>query len=76
MTAQEDQLLFEAKLVRANDLLSVEAAYSLEKIQERLYNMKRISGLQKVVRCAATQVNMTYLAQGMKELLQVDREQL
>ena len=54
MTAQDDQLLFEAKLVRANDLRSVEDAYSLEKIQERLYNMKRISGLQKVVRSAAT----------------------
>ena len=54
ITAQEDQLLFEAKLVRANDLRSVEDAYSLEKIQERLYNMKRISGLQKVVRSAAT----------------------
>ena len=54
MTAQDDQLLFEAKMIRANDLRSVEAAYTLEKIQERLYNMKRISGLQKVVRSAAT----------------------
>ena len=76
MAAIGDPLLFEIKLVRAHDLKSVEAAYTVEKIRERLDNSKRISGLQRVVRSLATQVNVTYLKSGLQELLKIDREQL